>query len=78
VQIYASTNAAADTRRSLRQLSDSIAILQREHDQLIPLVAEGPQHLRPTRLRQLRWIAKQLVAARAEEARISDRLDRVH
>ena len=71
VQIDASADVVASSRQALVRLADAIGILQREHDQLIPLVVEGPPSLRPLRMRQLKSIAKHLAAARAEEARIS-------
>ena len=72
VQIDASADVVASSRQALVRLADAIGILQREHDQLIPLVVEGPPSLRPLRMRQLKSIAKHLAAARAEEARISE------
>ncbi len=71
MQIHASSGAAVYMRETLQELAATIAVLQREHDQLIPLVVEGPPHLRPLRSRQLKSIAKRLVAARSEEATIS-------
>lgn len=71
VQIHTSARASDFMRETLQELAATIAVLQREHDQLIPLVVEGPPHLRPLRLRQLKSIAKRLVAARLEEATIS-------
>ena len=61
-------HASAAVRETLQELAETIMILQREHDQLIPLVVEAPPHLRPLRMRQLKLIAKRLVAARLEEA----------
>jgi hypothetical protein len=66
-----SAGADALGRRELERLRDAISVLQHEHDQLIPLVAEGPLTLRPLRMRQLESIAKQLIAARAEQAKLS-------
>ncbi len=68
-------DASADTSVSetLQELDGTISILQREHDQLIPLVVEGPPHLRPLRTRQLKSIAKRLSAARLQEEIISGR-----
>jgi hypothetical protein len=37
---------------------------------LIPLVVEGPPHLRSLRSRQLKSIERQLVAAQAEQAEL--------
>jgi hypothetical protein len=62
----------------LEELVRTIAILQREHDQLIPLVVDGPPNLRPLRMRQLKSIAKRLVAARLVEATISGREASLH
>ena len=59
-------------RQTIQEFLGTIAILQREHDWLIPLAVEGPPHLRPLRTRQLKSIAKRLAAARSEEATISD------
>ncbi len=73
-----SVGTADITRRALQELAETIAVLQREHDQLIPLVIEGPLHLRPLRMRQLKSIAKRLVAARLEESTISDRTTSLH
>ena len=42
----------------------------RERDQLMPLVVEGPSHLRSLRLRQLKSIERHLVAAQAEQAKL--------
>ena len=56
----------------LHDLSRTIAILEREHDRLVTLVVEGPPHLRSMRLRQLKFLARRLVAARADEARIAN------
>jgi hypothetical protein len=52
-------------------LDSTVELLERECDQLIPLVVEGPAHLRSLRLRQLRSIERQLVAAQAEQAKIA-------
>ncbi len=46
-----------------------IAILAHERDELIPLVVEGPPHLRSLRLRQLKSIERQLVSAQVEQAK---------
>ncbi len=71
MQIHASASATVFMRETLQELATTISVLQREHDQLIPLVVEGPPHLRRLRLRQLKLIAKRLVAARSEEATIA-------
>ncbi len=76
VQIRTSTGAVMSVR--LRELLDNIVILQREHDQLIPLVVDGPEHLRSLRLRQLKSVAQRLVAAQAEQVRISGSFARLH
>ncbi len=78
MQIHASAGAPDFMSESFQELAGTIAILQREHDQLIPLVIEGPLHLRPLRMRQLKSIAKRLVAARLEESTISDRTTSLH
>jgi len=71
MQTNASSRAAKFTRKTLEELSRHIAVLQREHDQLVPLVVEGPAHLRSDRLRELKFVAQRLVAAQEVEARIS-------
>lgn len=78
MQIHASASAPDFMSESFQELAGTIAILQREHDQLIPLVAEGPPHLRPLRMRQLKWISKRLVAARSEESTTSGRATSLH
>jgi len=62
----------------LQGLLKDIAILQREHDSLIPLVIDGPPHLRSLRLRQLKFIERRLAAAQATEAWISGSAARLH
>ncbi len=71
MQIHASAGAAM--RETLQESAEAIAILQREHDRLILLVVEGPPHLRPLRMRQLKSIAKRLADVRLQEATISGR-----
>jgi hypothetical protein len=78
VQIDTSADVVAPRRQTLERLADAIGVLQREHDQLITLVAEGPPSLRPLRMRQLKSVAKRLVAVRAEEAIISQWIGRTH
>ncbi len=76
MQIHASVGAAM--RETLQESAEAIAILQREHDRLIPLVVEGPPSLRPLRMRQLKSIAKRLITARSEESEISKWGGRTH
>ena len=71
MQIHASAGAAM--RETLQESAEAIAILQREHDRLILLVVEGPPHLRPLRMLQLKSIAKRLADVRLQEATISGR-----
>ncbi len=47
----------------------TIGILEHERDQLIPLVVEGPSHLRSLRLRQLKFIERQLVEVQSKRAK---------
>ena len=64
---YASADAAVQSSR--QSLDGMIAILAHERDELIPLVVEGPPHLRSLRLRQLKSIERQLVSAQAGKAK---------
>ncbi len=59
-------HAAADAAW-FESLARTIETLERQRDQLIPLVVEGPVHLRSLRLRQLKSTDRRLVTARAEE-----------
>ncbi len=63
---YAFASADAPVQPTRRSLASTIAILEHERDQLIPLVVEGPHHLRSLRLRQLKSIEQRLVAAQSE------------
>ena len=63
---FSSADAAVHSAR--QSLDDTIEILARERDQLIPLVVEGPAHLRSLGLRQLISIERQLVAGQAVQA----------
>jgi len=65
---FASVDAAIQSPR--QSLDGMIAVLEHERDQLIPLVVEGPPHLRSLRSRQLKLIERQLVAAQAEQAEL--------
>ena len=78
MRIDASAGAADCMRQTLQELAGTIAVLQRKHDQLISLVVEGAPHLRPLRMRQLKSIAKRLVAARFGEATISGQETSLH
>ena len=71
---YAFASADAAAPPALRSLGGTIAILERERDQLIPLVAEGPAHLRSLRLRQLKSIEQRLVSAQLEQAKMHPEL----
>ena len=66
---YAFASADAAIQSSLQSLNGMIAILAHERDQLIPLVVEGPPHLRSLRSRQLKSIERQLVSAQAGKAK---------
>ena len=65
---FASADAAVQSAR--QSLDGMIAILERERDQLIPLVLEGPSNLRSLRLRQLKSIEHRLVAEQAEQEKL--------
>ncbi len=67
---YAFASADAAVQPSRQSLEGLIAILEHERDQLIPLVVEGPPHLRSLRSRQLKSIERQLVAAQVEQAEL--------
>ena len=62
--------SAGGAGRLGRQVNGAIEILEHKRDRLIPLVVEGPLHLRSRRLRQLISIERLLVAA--QQARPSD------
>ncbi len=66
---YAFASADAAVQSSRQSLDGMIAILEHERDQLIPLVVEGPPHLRSLRLRQLKSIEQRLVAAQSEQGK---------
>ncbi len=67
---YAFASADAAVQSARQSLDRTIEILERERDQLIPLVVEGPPHLRSLRLRQLKSIERQLVAAQVKQAKL--------
>jgi hypothetical protein len=54
-----------------KSVNGRIKVLAHEHDQLIPLVIEGPRHLRSLRSRQLKSIEEQLLAAHLEASQIA-------
>jgi hypothetical protein len=60
---YAFASADPAARPARQSLDRTIAILKHERDELIPLIVEGPLHLRSLRLRQLKSIEQRLVAA---------------
>ncbi len=65
---YAFASDDAALRSARPSLDSTIEILERERDRLIPLVVEGPPHLRSLRLRQLKSIQQRLVSAQSEQA----------
>jgi hypothetical protein len=67
---YAFGSADAAVQSAHQSLDSTIEILEHERDLLVPLVVEGPPHLRSLRLRQLKSIERQLVAAQAEQAKL--------
>ncbi len=67
---YPFASAGAAVRFARQDLGNTIEILERERDQLIPLAVEGPAHSRSLRSRQLKSIEQQLVAAQAEQAKL--------
>ena len=69
---FAAAQAAAQSAR--QYVESTIEILEHERDQLIPLVIEGPPHLRPLRLRQLKSIEHQLAAQQAEKEKFRPEL----
>ena len=70
--MHAYAFASADA--AVQSLDSTIEIFERERVQLIPLVIEGPPHLRPLRLRQLKSIEQRLVAAQVEQAKLHPEL----
>ncbi len=73
---YAFASAQAAVQSAPEFLDSTIEILEHERDQLIPLVIEGPPHLRPLRLRQLKSIEHQLAAQQAEKEKLRPELHR--
>jgi hypothetical protein len=74
VHAYAFASDDAAVQSSPQFLIGMIAILERERDQLIPLVVKGPPHLRPLRSRQLKSIEQQLVVAQREQDKLRPEL----
>jgi len=70
VHAYAFGSADAAVQSARQSIDSAIEILERERDRLIPLVVEGPPHLRSLRLRQLKSIERQLVAAQVKQAKL--------
>ncbi|MGO9419378.1 hypothetical protein [Roseiarcus sp.] len=67
---YVSASADAAVQSARQSVDSTIEILEHERDQLIPLVVEGPTRLRSLRLRQLKSIERQLVAAQSKQAKL--------
>ncbi len=71
---YAFASADAAVQSARQSLDRTIEILERERDQLIPLVVEGPPHLRSLRSRQLESIERQLVAEQGKQVKLHPEL----
>ncbi len=66
---YAFASAQAAVQSAPEFVDSTIGILKHERDQLIPLVVEGPSHLRSLRLRQLKFIERQLVEIQSKRVK---------
>ena len=64
-------SAATSGLALIQKISEAIEILEREHNHLTALVADGQSGTSALRLRQLKSIAGRLIAARAERERLS-------